>query len=68
MLTPFAGTVDFERWEKSFNGNPPKVGEIPLTRYWLIPQRAAAQNVHAPSHHEFRRDAPQDTGRLGSVL
>jgi radical SAM superfamily enzyme YgiQ (UPF0313 family) len=38
MLTPFAGTVDFEHWEKSFNGAPPTVDGIPLTRYWLIPQ------------------------------
>ncbi|MCU1326939.1 MAG: Radical domain protein [Bryobacterales bacterium] len=38
MLTPFAGTVDFEHWEKSFKGAPPKVNDIPLTRYWLIPQ------------------------------
>jgi radical SAM superfamily enzyme YgiQ (UPF0313 family) len=38
MLTPFAGTVDFEHWEKSFNGNVPEVDGTPLTRHWLIPQ------------------------------
>ena len=38
MLTPFAGTVDFEHWEKAFNGEPPTVNGVPLTRYWLIPQ------------------------------
>lgn len=37
MLTPFPGTVDFERWEKSHQGEPPMVEGIPLTRYWLIP-------------------------------
>lgn len=37
MLTPFCGTVDFERWEESFEGNPPMVEGVPLTRYWLIP-------------------------------
>ena len=37
MLTPFCGTVDFERWEKSLGSDPPRVGGIPLTRYWLIP-------------------------------
>lgn len=37
MLTPFCGTVDFERWEKTFGGDPPKVEGIPITRYWLIP-------------------------------
>jgi radical SAM superfamily enzyme YgiQ (UPF0313 family) len=38
MLTPFAGTVDFEKWEKSFDGNVPMVDGTPITRYWLIPQ------------------------------
>ncbi|MEO7654001.1 MAG: radical SAM protein [Bryobacteraceae bacterium] len=37
MLTPFAGTVDFEHWEKSFGDNVPMVEGVPLTRYWLIP-------------------------------
>lgn len=37
MLTPFAGTVDFEKWEKSLGDNPPTVDGIPLSRYWLIP-------------------------------
>jgi radical SAM superfamily enzyme YgiQ (UPF0313 family) len=37
MLTPFCGTVDFERWEKAQGGTPDTVDGIPLTRYWLIP-------------------------------
>jgi radical SAM superfamily enzyme YgiQ (UPF0313 family) len=39
MLTPFPGTVDFEKWEKSeaAKENPASVDGIPLTRYWLIP-------------------------------
>ena len=36
-MTPFPGTVDFDRWEKSSNGNPERFEGIPLTRYWLIP-------------------------------
>ena len=38
MLTPFPGTVDFEKWEKEVAANAPEVDGIPLTRYWLIPQ------------------------------
>jgi radical SAM superfamily enzyme YgiQ (UPF0313 family) len=38
MLTPYPGTLDFESWEKSMNGNAPKVGNVPITRHWLIPQ------------------------------
>jgi radical SAM superfamily enzyme YgiQ (UPF0313 family) len=37
MLTPFPGTVDFERWEKAQEQKGESVHGIPLTRYWLIP-------------------------------
>ncbi len=37
MMTPFPGTVDFERWEKEQSKNPTYVDGIPITRYWLIP-------------------------------
>jgi radical SAM superfamily enzyme YgiQ (UPF0313 family) len=37
MLTPFAGTVDFERWEKAFGEDVPTIAGVPLTRHWLIP-------------------------------
>jgi len=37
MLTPFCGTVDFERWEKGLGDNVQTVDGIPITRYWLIP-------------------------------
>ena len=38
-LSPYPGTVDFARWEKGFEGNPPMVAGVPLTRRWLIPQQ-----------------------------
>jgi radical SAM superfamily enzyme YgiQ (UPF0313 family) len=37
MLTPFPGTVDFERWEKAQGECVPTVAGVPLTRYWLVP-------------------------------
>jgi radical SAM superfamily enzyme YgiQ (UPF0313 family) len=37
MMTPFPGTVDFERWEKAQAENPVSVAGIPITRFWLIP-------------------------------
>jgi len=37
MMTPFPGTVDFQRWEKSFDGQIPEVAGVPITRYWRIP-------------------------------
>jgi radical SAM superfamily enzyme YgiQ (UPF0313 family) len=37
MLTPFPGTVDFERWEKAQERAGANVNGIPVSRYWLIP-------------------------------
>jgi radical SAM superfamily enzyme YgiQ (UPF0313 family) len=37
MMTPFPGTIDFGRWEKEQEKNPTMVGDVPITRYWLIP-------------------------------
>jgi radical SAM superfamily enzyme YgiQ (UPF0313 family) len=36
-MTPFPGTVDFERWEKSLGDRAERVHGVPVTRYWLIP-------------------------------
>ena len=38
MLTPFPGTIDFAKWEKTMGIAPRRIGGIPLTRHWLIPQ------------------------------
>jgi radical SAM superfamily enzyme YgiQ (UPF0313 family) len=38
MLTPYPGTLDFERWERDMGEAAPRIGGIPLTRHWLIPQ------------------------------
>jgi radical SAM superfamily enzyme YgiQ (UPF0313 family) len=37
MMTPFPGTIDFQRWEKEQAKAPEMVGNVPITRYWLIP-------------------------------
>jgi radical SAM superfamily enzyme YgiQ (UPF0313 family) len=37
MMTPFPGTVDFARWEQEQEKTPTLVGDVPITRYWLIP-------------------------------
>jgi hypothetical protein len=38
MLTPFPGTNDFAAWEKSMADDTTRIGGVPLTRHWLIPQ------------------------------
>jgi radical SAM superfamily enzyme YgiQ (UPF0313 family) len=47
MLTPYPGTVDFEAWEKKVGAAADRVGGIPVTRHWLIPQ-AQRPKVYAP--------------------
>ena len=37
MLTPFPGTVDFNRWEKMMEAKPQFIAGVPITRRWLIP-------------------------------
>ena len=37
-LSPYPGTVDFDRWEKGLGTSPPTIAGVPLTRRWLIPQ------------------------------
>ena len=58
MLTPYPGTVDFERWERELGGDAATVSGIPVTRHWLIPQ-ADRPKVYAPhpvmSPDEIRR-------------
>jgi radical SAM superfamily enzyme YgiQ (UPF0313 family) len=47
MLTPYPGTVDFEAWEKKVGATADRVGGIPITRHWLIPQ-SQRPKVYAP--------------------
>jgi len=58
MLTPFPGTVDFAKWEKTMELDPRRFDGIPLTRHWLIPQ-ALRPKVYSPhpvmSADEIRR-------------
>lgn len=47
MLTPFPGTIDFERWEKEMAKDPVRIAGVPITRHWLIPQ-ANRPKVYSP--------------------
>jgi radical SAM superfamily enzyme YgiQ (UPF0313 family) len=57
-LTPFPGTVDFGRWEKTMENDPRRIDGIPLTRHWLIPP-ALRPKLYSPhsvmSAEEIRR-------------
>jgi radical SAM superfamily enzyme YgiQ (UPF0313 family) len=38
LLTPFPGTIDFEKWAGEKGRSETKVDGVPVTRHWLIPQ------------------------------
>jgi radical SAM superfamily enzyme YgiQ (UPF0313 family) len=56
MLTPFPGTIDFEKWEKEVQRDGGT--DTALTRYWLIPS-AQRPKIYTPhplmSPEEIRR-------------
>lgn len=73
MMTPFPGTVDFEKWEKTNAGNLPEVDGVPLNRYWLIPghRRPKLYMPHPTMSSEEIRERTQgvwdDYYRLGEI-
>jgi radical SAM superfamily enzyme YgiQ (UPF0313 family) len=38
LLTPFPGTVDFEKWAAQDGNRERQVHGVPITRHWLIPK------------------------------
>jgi radical SAM superfamily enzyme YgiQ (UPF0313 family) len=38
LLTPFPGTLDFEKWAKDTRNADTKVDGVPITQHWLIPE------------------------------
>jgi len=38
LLTPFPGTVDFDKWAAEENQRGTKVDGVPITQHWLIPE------------------------------
>jgi Radical SAM superfamily len=70
MLTPFPGTVDFERWESEVGVSMPAIAGVPITRHWLIPQ-ASRPKIYA--HHpvlspdEIRRGTQSTWDQFYSV-
>jgi radical SAM superfamily enzyme YgiQ (UPF0313 family) len=56
-MTPFPGTVDFQRWERSIEEQGLSVDGIPLNRFWLIPKNRRPK-LFLPhpvmSHEEIR--------------
>lgn len=62
MLQPFPGTLDFAKWEREIAAAT-RVGETPLSRYWLIPsaQRPKIYLPHPTMSADEIRAATQAT-------
>jgi hypothetical protein len=56
LLTPFPGTIDFEKWAAGDANRSRHVDGIPITRYWLIPQ-----------HHRPKLYSPHPTMSLEEI-
>jgi hypothetical protein len=48
MLTPFPGTLDFQKWEASVADDVQKIDGVPVTRHWLILETPAPEGLRAP--------------------
>jgi radical SAM superfamily enzyme YgiQ (UPF0313 family) len=70
MLTPFPGTLDFEKWEEQMQQDDTRIAGVPLTRHWLIPQENRPK-VYTPhpimTADEIRRRTQQVWDRFYSL-
>ncbi len=69
LLTPFPGTVDFEKWAADAANRERQVHGMPITRHWLIPkhQRPKLYSSHPlMSLEEIRRGTQRAWDRFYS--
>ena len=60
MMTPFPGTVDFQKWEQSLGENAQKIQGVPITRYWLLPGHNRPK-LYMPHPHMSSEEIRQRT-------
>ena len=68
MLTPFPGTVDFEKWAKGVEAEGKNVDGIPYHAPLAHSAEQAAADVHPPPGHVGRRDPDAHAAHVGPVL
>jgi radical SAM superfamily enzyme YgiQ (UPF0313 family) len=69
LLTPFPGTIDFERWAAEETRRGTTIDGVPVTRHWLIPEhrRPRLYNAHPTmSLEEIRRGTQRAWDRFYS--
>jgi radical SAM superfamily enzyme YgiQ (UPF0313 family) len=62
-LTPFPGTVDFEKWEQQEGASAPSIDGVPLSRYWLVPP-SRRPKIFAPHPSMSAEEIRQGTQRV----
>ena len=67
-LTPFPGTVDFLKWEKTEATELPDVDGVPVSRLLAHSPDQAAEDLLAPPGDDRRGDPRRNATRLGSLL
>ena len=62
LLTPFPGTIDFDKWAADTANLETRVDGVPITRHWLIPQhkRPKVYSPHPTMTSEEIRVRTQD--------
>jgi radical SAM superfamily enzyme YgiQ (UPF0313 family) len=62
-LTPFPGTIDFQKWEKECPDAHRLVDGVPASRYWLLPRerRPNLNTAHPTMSEEEIRERTQKT-------
>ena len=69
LLTPFPGTVDFEKWAAQEDNRDSEVDGIPITQHWLIPKhrRPKLYSAHTVmSQEDIRRGTQRAWDRFYS--
>jgi radical SAM superfamily enzyme YgiQ (UPF0313 family) len=62
-LTPFPGTVDFEKWAKEDESAAIEVNGVPLSQYWLVPP-AERPKIFSPHPTMTAEEIRQGTQRV----
>ena len=67
LLTPFPGTIDFQKWEDSQEAIP-QIDGVPADPALAAAAQETAEDLHAASDDVRRADSPADAGDLGQLL
>ena len=68
LLTPFPGTIDFEKWAREDVNAQNKVDGVSITQHWLIPEDKRPKLFTPHPTMSLEEIRVRHAGRLGPVL